>query len=916
MGFKLRHLLLLSLLLMTLIALAALAWNGYLAKREIRAAEWAKAANQVADLAIRAGASLAVERGITATALAAPNRMSDAMRVEMLGQRAMGEAGCERLSAGVARLRRLAEPPELLRVLERLRTSRAAVEAARQRVDRTLVAQDNLTPERWIEVLTEHINALSMLRRMVMVAADGGPAVSRNGHFLKEVIYTATEYAGRERAVIGVRISAGELLSGSDQRQLERYRGIVEEALNKLEQGLLAQGGDHFTAVWSRVEARFLGDFQALRKAIYAASASGSPYPVDAFTWYSEATTAINTLLGVADAVSRQVEADLERQEARARLAMRLWGGIASLLLGLLALTAWLLLRRGFYPLRVLEQAADTIAAGNLEEPIPISRNDELGSVARSFETMRRQLRDDLLQREEMARRLRESERRFRELVETTHDWIWEVDCNGIYTYSSPQVKDLLGYAPEEVVGHALFEFMPPEEAERMRTELEAAVDAQRPITALENLNRHRDGSEVWLETSGVPVVSEGGELLGYRGIDRDITQRRRLEAEARKMQRVVEQSADLVIITSREGRIEYVNPAFVQVTGYSASEVVGGPCNILKSGKQDAAFYAKLWRTIEAGEVFRAHMVNRKKSGELYHEEKTITPLRDAGGTITHFVSTAKDVTDRRQAELQLQQSEKLASIGQLAAGVAHEINNPVGYISSNLGTLEGYLQDLFTLLRGCEEVVDHFAEPEGRERFAQLTEESELAFLREDVPELLSESREGVKRVKRIVQDLKDFSRGDTGEWQYADLRRGLESTLNIVHNELKYKATVVREFGELPAVECIPAQLNQVFMNLLVNAGQAIEKQGTISVRCGQEEDWVWVEVADSGAGMSPETRKQLFDPFFTTKPVGTGTGLGLYISYGIIEKHQGRIEVESQPGEGSRFRVWLPIHQSGA
>lgn len=262
--------------------------------------------------------------------------------------------------------------------------------------------------------------------------------------------------------------------------------------------------------------------------------------------------------------------------------------------------------------------------------------------------------------------------------------------------------------------------------------------------------------------------------------------------------------------------------------------------------------------------------------------------------------------------AQRQLVQNEKLASIGQLAAGVAHEINNPIGYVQSNLGSLEKYLDDLFVLLDAYAGVTPN--NTEGLENAQRLKTALDIEFLRQDIPNLLNESKEGIARVRLIVQSLKDFSRIDAGqEWQFADLHQGIDSTLNIVWNEIKYKADVVKEYGELPQIECLSSQLNQVFMNLLINAAHAIgEKRGTIRIRTGAENDKVWVEVIDNGCGMSHDTRDRIFDPFFTTKPVGIGTGLGLSLAYGIIKKHAGRIDVDSEVGVGTTFRIVLPIH----
>ncbi|MER2539785.1 MAG: bacteriohemerythrin [Azonexus sp.] len=327
-----------------------------------------------------------------------------------------------------------------------------------------------------------------------------------------------------------------------------------------------------------------------------------------------------------------------------------------------------------------------------------------------------------------------------------------------------------------------------------------------------------------------------------------------------------------------------------------------------------------------------------------------TAAPLRDAQGNLVGAIETLQDVTDRHRAEdelreyqnqleglvatrtaelasantvleddrrelelllskieeaqQQLLQSEKMAAIGQLAAGVAHEINNPVGFVNSNLGSLKTYVNQLLTVISAYES-----NDP------AQITEarqKADLDFLREDLPSLLSESQDGLSRVTKIVQDLKDFSRVDQADRQPSDLNAALESTLNVVANEIKYKAEVVLELGEIPLVDCVPAQINQVFMNLLVNAAQAIPERGKIIVRSGLENNHVWFEIEDTGKGMSAEIQQRIFEPFFTTKPVGQGTGLGLSISYDIIvKKHSGRMDVRSKPDQGTCFRLWLPL-----
>jgi PAS domain S-box-containing protein len=256
-----------------------------------------------------------------------------------------------------------------------------------------------------------------------------------------------------------------------------------------------------------------------------------------------------------------------------------------------------------------------------------------------------------------------------------------------------------------------------------------------------------------------------------------------------------------------------------------------------------------------------------------------------------------------------QLMQSERMASIGQLAAGVAYEINNPVGFVNSNLGSLHRYVTSLMRLL-GLYQQVQGELPATAQQQIDDLKKELDFDFMCDDIVELLSESLDGLKRVTRIVQDLKNFSHVDEVEYQLADIEDGLESTLRVVWNEVKYKAEVVKEFAGLPKVKCHPFQINQVFMNLLVNASQALQDKGRIVISTGFDERQVWIRVQDTGKGIAPEHLPKIFDPFFTTKPVGQGTGLGLSLSYDIVKKHNGLIEVSSEVGKGTAFTVYLP------
>jgi two-component system NtrC family sensor kinase len=278
--------------------------------------------------------------------------------------------------------------------------------------------------------------------------------------------------------------------------------------------------------------------------------------------------------------------------------------------------------------------------------------------------------------------------------------------------------------------------------------------------------------------------------------------------------------------------------------------------------------------------------------------------------------------VTRLKETQAQMIQSEKMASIGQLASGVAHEINNPTGFINSNLNTLADYQRDINTLITQYRHLIGDLKDmktkgkcppglSEQLEGIVALEAELDIDFVLDDAVNLIGESQEGTERLKKIVSDLKDFAHPGKDQLESADINRCLESTLNVVWNELKYKAKVIKDYGELPLVECYPQQLNQVFMNLLVNAAQAIEKEGEIRIVTRALDGQVEVEINDTGSGIPKENLSKIFEPFFTTKEVGKGTGLGLHVVYDIVTKHKGTITVESEQGKGTAFKIRLEV-----
>ncbi|MGE5490417.1 MAG: ATP-binding protein [Actinomycetota bacterium] len=446
---------------------------------------------------------------------------------------------------------------------------------------------------------------------------------------------------------------------------------------------------------------------------------------------------------------------------------------------------------------------------------------------------------------------LRESEKRFRSMADSAPVLIWMSERDGGRSYFNQAWLAFTGRSLAQELRHGWLESMAAEDRNAWENAVASAVSGSRPYSLEYRLRRH-DGCYRWIAEHGSPRLSAEGNVVGFIGSCLDISD---MKAAADALRRSRDELENLV-------------------------------------AERTAALTA---------------------SNTALHSE--VEQRRQAEESLLSSYAELKHMNERlAEAQSQLLQSEKMASIGQLAAGVAHEINNPIGFVNSNLVTLRGYVDDLLSLVDAYRKLEDDPGNPEAVTVARSQRESVDLEYLREDIPSLMRETLEGIQRVRQIVKDLKDFSHVDKAEWQEADLHAGLDSTLNVVWNELKYKAQVVKEYGDLPLVSCIPSQLNQVFMNLLVNAAHAIPERGTITIRTGGEGEWVWVEIADTGKGISPEVLNRIFEPFFTTKPVGVGTGLGLSVSYGIIKKHGGRIDVQSEVGQGTAFRVWLPVsHQ---
>ncbi len=574
--------------------------------------------------------------------------------------------------------------------------------------------------------------------------------------------------------------------------------------------------------------------------------------------------------------------------------------------------------------------------------------------------THRNRLEDEVGARtralEQALAQIKANEERYDFALQATNDGIWDWNLQNNTSYVNPGYSQMLGYAPGELGTDMQTQFthlLHPDDRAHVPTQARHLLETVGSYD-LEFRLRCKDGNYKWMLSRGkVFERSATGQPLRAVGTHIDLTDRKRLEdmtmAAALYTRSLIEASLDPLVTISPEGKITDVNSATERVTGVNRTQLIDSDfADYFTEPEQARLGYQKVFSD---GFVTDYPLAIRSESGQVIDVLYNASVYRDANAQVRGVFAAARDITVQkmaleeleqhrshleqlvatRTAELarrleettalnqqleasqnQLLQSEKMASVGQLAAGVAHEINNPVGFVSSNLRTLGGYLQDIFAITdayealeAGGSDTCDPLAS------IRQLKSEKDLGFLKSDTLQLLAECSDGLARVAKIVRDLKTFSRAEQAIYQWADLHAGLDSTLNIVWNELKYKCTVEKAYGPLPQVFCVPGQINQVFLNLLVNAGQAIADKGCITLRTGQQGDQVFVAVTDSGCGISPENLRHIFEPFFTTKPIGQGTGLGLSLSYNIVQKHHGRIEASSEWGKGSTFTLWLPI-----
>ena len=495
----------------------------------------------------------------------------------------------------------------------------------------------------------------------------------------------------------------------------------------------------------------------------------------------------------------------------------------------------------------------------------------------------------DITERKQSEDALWKSEERFRTLVESAPEAIF-VQSQGCFVYLNPAMLSLFGAStPEELLGKEIMEHIALEYHEAIRERIRVQYETGNPAPLMEQEYLRLDGSRVPVETTAVAVRFQDRDA--HLVFVRDITERKRAEEELRKLSRAVKQSPASVIITDLHGAIEYVNPKFTEVTGYSLEEVRGKNPRILKSGETPSEEYRKLWETITSGGEWHGVFHNKRKDGTLFWERASISSVRDSSGAITHFIAVKEDITNQKSLEDQFRQAQKMEAVGQLAGGIAHDFNNIITAIMGYGHMLQKKLKENDTLRTYADHILSL------SDRAANLTL-SLLAFSR-----------------KRIMNPL---------PVKLNEIIRKVEKLLvRIIGEDIQLQIQLSEEDLIIMADS---GQIEQVLMNLATNARDAMPEGGLLTIGAetlnidnefikshgfGKAEKYALISLADSGAGMDMETREKIFEPFFTTKEVGKGTGLGLSMVYGVIKQHNGYINVYSEPGRGTTFRIYLPL-----
>ncbi len=467
--------------------------------------------------------------------------------------------------------------------------------------------------------------------------------------------------------------------------------------------------------------------------------------------------------------------------------------------------------------------------------------------------------------------------------------------------------------------------------------------------TKLEEAHYKKDGSKFPVEVKYIEVGVKDGKLIF--AIIRNIANEKQKNKEIERLSLAVEQSSSPVIITDSWGNIEYVNDKFQRITGYNKSEIIGKRPEILGSGFPFGKVYKEMWKTIKLGNDWIGEFRGKRKDGTEFWWSASISPVKDNENNILNYLAVTEDITEKKElidnlnrknnelnstlevlknTQVKLMQDDKMATIGQLSAGIAHEINNPLGFVLSNLNTLKKYIykfEDTIKEYRSFKLTISdkYNSEVEAEIKAIEEVEKvNKIDYIENDLGEIFGDTNEGIERIRNIVNALRSFAHENLNDDKSDyDLNDGIKNTLTIARNETKYTSKVFTNLSDIPMISANGGEINQVLLNLIVNASHAIkekmekentagENYGKIEITSNHDSKFVYCSIEDNGIGIKQEYINKVIEPFFTTKPVGQGSGLGLSISYEIIKtKHKGELIIDSVEGKGTKITIKIPI-----
>ena len=702
-------------------------------------------------------------------------------------------------------------------------------------------------------------------------------------------------------------------------------------------------------------------------------------------------------------------------------------------------------------PILRLAIGTKNIARGDFSKKIITTQKDEIGVLSDSFNRMTEKLIEANVNKDQALIESKRAREYSENLIETAHDAIVGINENRMVCIWNKAAEKIFRYTKSDIIGNKIYTIFPGETIDSYL----AASMFLNLAKIMELSGKRKDGTSIPIEMS---ISSQNSVDKGnsFTLIIRDITEKKKSENEIQKLSRAVEQSPCTIVITDYDGIIEYANPRFVQLTGYTINECLGENPSVLKSGETPPELYKELWDTIKSGKEWHGEFLNKKKNGELFWESASISPVKNNEGAITHFIAvkeditkqkrisdelqkseqslneaqhlakigsweynfenkqtkwskeqyliygfesdgleltfdnivnivhpddrksfvegnrcciesrkpysdeyriirpdssevyissqtklikdstgklismvgTVQDITERKEMELQLVHAQKLESIGQLAAGVAHEINTPTQYILDNTNFLQDAFKDINKLLEKYSQLYEMSKSgpvtPELTAEIDAAAGEADVDYLIEEIPNAINQSLEGLDRVKNIVYAMKNFSHPDNENKKPIDINEAIRNTITVASNEWKYVAEVETDFdSNLTTVPCFPGDFNQIILNLIVNAAHAIDgvpengsdAKGIINIITRSDGDWAEIRVSDTGTGIPEDIKARIFDPFFTTKEVGKGTGQGLSLVHSsVVGKHNGTITLDSEIGKGTTFILRLPLSSS--